>query len=119
MSRGTREPPFYIVGLPDSAAEASAAQQKFEHMSRELARAFPSVEEIRAVVKTKKIAKDRARYEVSVEVYTSLERHAFSGSGFDLVSVFESIEPKMKRLLTSRPSKVTSSKGRTRRKLPE
>ena len=117
MASSSKEPPCYIVGLPDSPAEASAAEAKFERLSRELTRGMPSIEEIRAVVKSKKIAKERARYEVSVEIYTPRQRYAFSETGFDLVSVFESMEPKLKRLLSSRPSKVTSSRGRTQRKI--
>jgi hypothetical protein len=111
--------PFYIVGLPDSPSEASDAKMKFERLSLELSRVFPYIEEIRAVVKAKKVAKDHARYEVTVEVYTPRERHAFSESGYNLVSVFDSMGPKMKRLLSSRQSKVTASGGDTRRKLVE
>ena len=112
-----KSPPCYIVGLPESQVEASAAEQKFERLSLELTRAMPSIEEIRAVVKSKKTAPNRGRYEVSVEVYTPRQRHAFSETGYDLVAIFESMEPKLKRLLSSRPSKVTSSKGRSRRKI--
>ena len=103
-----KSPPCYIVGLPESEVEGSAAKAKFERLSRELTRGMPTIEEIRAVVKSKRTAKDRARYEVSVEVYTPRQRYAFSEAGFDLVEIFESIEPKLKRLLSSRPSKVTS-----------
>jgi len=117
MSSVSKSPPCYIVGLPESEAEASAAEQKFRRLSLEMTRAMPSIEEIRAVVKSKKIAKDRARYEVSVEVYTPQRRHAFSETGFNLVAIFESMEPKLKRLISSRPSKVTSSRGRTQRKI--
>ena len=105
------------MGLPQSRAEASAAEAKFERMSSELIRAMPSIEEVRAVVKSKGKVKDRARYEVSVEVYTPRQRYAFSEAGFDLVAIFESLEPKLKRLLSSRPSKVTSSRGKTQRKI--
>jgi ribosome-associated translation inhibitor RaiA len=78
------------------------------------------VEEIRAVVKkSKKTAKDRERYEVSVEVYTPKDRHAFSESGYDLAAVFDSMGPKMKRLLSSKQSKVTASGGTSRRKATE
>ena len=112
-----KSPPCYIVGLPESPEEASAAERKFERLSLELTRAIPSIEEIRAVVKSKKTAKNRGRYEVSVEVYTPRQRHAFSETGFDLVAIFESMEPKLKRLLSSKPSKVTSSRGRSQRKI--
>jgi len=115
----SKDPPFYIVGLPEEPVEAAEAKMKFERLSSELCRVFPFVEEIRAVVKTKKASKDHARYEVSVEVYTPKERHAFSGTGYNLASVFDSLGPKMKRLLSSRQSRVTATHGETLRKLSE
>jgi hypothetical protein len=118
-SSEAKEPPFYIVGLPESPTEASDAKIKFERLSLELARVFPHIEEIRAVVKSKKATKGHARYEVTVEVYTPRERHAFSEVGYDLVAIFDSMGPRMKRLLTSRQSKVTASGGSTRRKIVE
>jgi hypothetical protein len=114
---GSREPPFYIVGLPESKEEALEAKTKFEHLSRELTKVLPTIEEIRAVVKSKKASKEHARYEVSVEVYTPRERHAFSESGYSLVTIFDLMEPKMKRLLSSKASRVTASRGRTQRKV--
>jgi ribosome-associated translation inhibitor RaiA len=92
---------------------------KFERLSGELAKVFPTIEEVRAVVKTRKGPKDHARYEVSVEVYTPKDHHAFSEAGYDLSEIFDSLEPKMKRLLSSRSSKVTKSKGLSRRKFVE
>lgn len=119
VSSDSREPPFYIVGLPESPAEAAEAKLKFERLSRELLKVFPFVEEIRAVVKSKKARKDHARYEVSVDVYTPKERHAFSETGYNLVAVFDMMEPKIKRLLSSRQSRVTAFGGRSRRKVVE
>jgi ribosome-associated translation inhibitor RaiA len=113
----SKDSPFYIVGLPDSPAEAADARIKFERLSLELSRAFPHIEEIRAVVKTKKATKEHARYEVTVDVYTPRERHAFSETGYNLLSVFDSMAPKMKRLLSSKQSKVTASGGSTQRKV--
>jgi hypothetical protein len=111
--------PFYIVGLPDEPIEASEAKTKFEKLSAELCKVYPSIEEIRAVVKSKKPGKTHARYEVSVEVYTPRERHAFSETGYNIAAVFDSMGPKMKRLLSSKQSKVTSSGGATLRRRPE
>jgi hypothetical protein len=115
----SRQPPFYIVGLPEEPLESSEAKMKFERLSLELCKVFPYIEEIRAVVKSKKASKDHARYEVSVEVYTPKERHAFSEVGYNLAAVFDSMGPKMKRMLSSRQSRVTASHGDSRRKLPE
>jgi hypothetical protein len=109
--------PYYIVGLPEEPLEASEAKLKFERLSAELSRAFPFIEEIRAVVKSKKPSKTHARYEVSVEVYTPRERHAFSETGYNLAKVFDAMGPKMKRMLGSKQSRVTSTRGESRRKL--
>jgi hypothetical protein len=115
----SKAPPYYIVGLPEEPVEAAEAKMKFERLAEELCKVFPFVQEIRAVVKSKKASKDHARYEVSVEVYTPKERHAFSETGYNLATVFDSLGPKMKRLLSSRQSKVTSTRGESLRKMPE
>jgi len=112
-------PPYYIVGLPEEPIEASEAKMKFEKLSAELCKVYPFVEEIRAVVKSKKPGKTHARYEVSVEIYTPKERHAFSETGYNIAAVFDSLGPRMKRLLSSRPSRVTSTRGTSRRKRSE
>jgi len=116
MATEARPPPFYIVGLPEEPMEAAEAKMKFEKLSGELCKVYPFIEEIRAVVKSKKAGKIYARYEVSVEVYTPRDRHAFTETGYNLAAVFDSMGPKMKRLLSSRQSRVTSSRGATPRK---
>lgn len=116
MAQSDKQPPFYIVGLPEEPFEAAEAKAKFERLSYELAKAFPYIEEIRAVVKSKKQAKAHARYEVSVEVYTPRDRHAFTETGYNLASVFDAMGPKMKRLLASKRSRVTGAQGQSRRK---
>jgi hypothetical protein len=116
MAAEKQRPPFYIVGLPNEPIEASEARTKFERLSNELCKVYPFIEEIRAVVKSKKPGKTHARYEVSVEVYTPRDRHAFSETGYNLAAVFDSMGPKMKRLLSSRQSRVTKSHGEIPRK---
>jgi hypothetical protein len=111
-----RNAPYYIVGLPDEPLESTEARAKFERLSKELCMVFPFIEEIRAVVKSKKAAKDHARYEVSVEIFTPRDRHSFTETGYNIAKVFDVMAPKMKRLLTSRQSKVTSTHGESRRK---
>jgi hypothetical protein len=108
--------PFYIVGLPEEPLEAAEAKLKFERLSSDLSKGFPFIEEIRAVVKSKKPSKTHARYEVSVEVYTPREMRAFSETGYNLAAVFDAMGPKMKRMLGSKQSRVTSSHGDSRRK---
>jgi ribosome-associated translation inhibitor RaiA len=112
----TEKPPFYIIGLPSEPLEAAEAQLKFERVSTELSKAFPYVEEVRAVVKSKKQVGAHARYEVSVEVYTPRQTFAFSEGGYNLASVFDALGPKMKRLLASKQSRVTASHGDSSRK---
>lgn len=116
MESSKRNPPYYIVGLPEEPIEAAEAQAKFERLAEELCRVYPFIEEIRAVVKSKKAAKTHARYEVSVEVFTPRDRHAFSETGYNIAAVFDLMGPKMKRLLSSKQSRVTSTHGETRRK---
>jgi hypothetical protein len=116
MPSDYERPPFYIVGLPEEPIEADEARMKFERLSAELCKVYPYIEEVRAVVKSKKPGKTHARYEVSVEVYTPRERHAFTETGYNLATVFDSMGPKMKRLLSSRRSRVTSSQGDSPRK---
>lgn len=111
--------PYYIVGLPDDpdeAGEATEAQTKFERLSAELCRVYPFIEEIRAVVKSRKVSKTHLRYEVSVEVITPRDTHAFKETGYHLTSIFESLAPKMKRLLSSKQSRVTAAHGESPRK---
>jgi hypothetical protein len=111
-----REPPYYIVGLPSEPTESAEARAKFERLSAELCRVYPFIEEIRAVVKSKKVAGTHARYEVSVEVYTPRDRHSFSETGYNIARVFDVMGPRMKRLLSSKRSRVTSAHGDTPRK---
>ena len=118
-TRESRDPPYYIVGLPEEPVEADEARMKFERLAQELCKVFPFIQEVRAVVKSKKASKDHARYEVSVEVYTPKDRHAFSESGYNLAKVFDLLGPKMKRLLSSRQSRVTATRGDTLRKMPD
>jgi hypothetical protein len=115
MAKDPVRPPFYIVGLPEEPIEADEAKMKFEKLSAELCKVYPFIEEIRAVVKSKKPAKTHARYEVSVEVYTPRDRHSFTETGYNLAKVFDSMGPKMKRLISSRQSRVTSSETTVRK----
>jgi hypothetical protein len=116
MPQESSRSPYYIVGLPEEPIEASEAKLKFERLSEELCKVYPFIEEIRAVVKSKKAGKTHARYEVSVEIYTPRDRHAFSETGYNLATVFDSMGPKMKRLLSARQSRVTASHGGSLRK---
>lgn len=112
----SKSPPYYIVGLPEEPIEATEARAKFERLSEELCKVYPFIEEIRAVVKSKKAAKTHARYEVSVEVYTPRDRHSFTETGYNIAKVFDAMGPRMKRLLSSKQGRVTSTHGDSPRK---
>jgi len=88
-----KSPPFYIVGLPAEPPESAEAKLKFERLSAELSKAFQYVEEIRAVVKSKKASGSHARYEVSVDLYMPRDRHSLSETGYDLAAVFDARGP--------------------------
>ena len=119
MPKEPARPPFYIVGLPEEPIEAGEAKMKFEKLSAELCKVYPFIEEIRAVVKSKKPSGAHARYEVSVELYTPKERHSFTVTGYNLAAVFDSMGPKMKRLMSSKQSRVTSMGPTLRRRTTE
>jgi CBS domain-containing protein len=108
--------PYYIVGLPNDPFEAETARMKLERLGTALTRAFPSIKEVRAIIKTKEISEGRRRYEVSFNVYLQREMHAYVEEGYSLAEIFDRVGPKLKKLLTMRQSKVTRSAGRTIRK---
>lgn len=112
-----RKSPIYIVGLPADPFEAEAARMKLERVGTMLTRAIPSVREIRAVVKSKNVRPGRNRYEVRIEVYASGGVYAYSGDGYDLASIFDGAGPRLKRILSSKQSRVTRSHGESLRKL--
>ena len=94
--------PAYIVGLPDDPFEAELAKTKFMREARVLGKAFPKIEEMRSVIKTKEISDNRRRYEVKVSVRASGKAYVYSAEGWELPSVFDEITSKMRRLLTKR-----------------
>ncbi len=110
------EVPFYIIGLPRDPFEAEAGKLKFERMVISLRKSFPTLEEVRAIIKTKEIASDRRRYELSVNVITPRESYSFVEEGYDLPQLFDKLSPEMKRIGGSKQSKVTKWGGRTLRK---
>ena len=115
----SNRPPYYIVGLPEEPAESQEAESKFERPSADLCPVYPFIEEIRAVARSKKASGTHPRCGVSVEIYTPRDWHAFSETGYKLATTFEALEPKMKRPLSSRRSRVTAAAGRSYRKREE
>jgi CBS domain-containing protein len=111
-----KKSPVYIVGLPSDPFEEEAARMKLERLGNMLTTAIPSVKEIRAVVKSKDVGHGRHRYEVRFEVYGPKGVYAYSAEGYDLPSIFDKVGPRLKRILSSRQSKVTRSSGASLRK---
>ncbi len=116
VRRPQAKTPFYIVGLPNEPFEAESAKMKMERLGTSLTRTFPFIQEIRAVVQTKESRGPKRRYEVTVSVYTPREMHSYAAQGYDLSEIFDEIAPMLKRLLSSKQSKVTKMRGASVRK---
>jgi len=94
--------PVYVIGLPDDPFEAHLAKSKFVREAKILRKSFPTIQEIRATIKTKKASSGKQRYEVSVSITTPGKVHAYSAGGWSLPMVFDDIGDKMKRLLAKK-----------------
>jgi CBS domain-containing protein len=94
--------PVYVTGLPDDPFEAHLAKSKFVREAKTLRKSFPTIQEIRATIKTKKASSGKQRYEVSVSITTPSKVHAYSAGGWSLPMVFDDIGDKMKRLLAKK-----------------
>lgn len=116
VTKKKRESPFYIVGLPNEPFEAERVKAKFERLATYLTKAIPSIEEARAVIKSKDTKGVKKRFEVSINVYTPNQLWAYTEWGYDIGEVFDALGPKMKRLLGSKQSRVTKRHGDTLRK---
>jgi hypothetical protein len=92
---------------------------KMDRLGASLTKTFPFIEEIRAVIKSKENRGPKRRYEVTVSVYTPRVMHSYVAQGYDLSEVFDEISPMLKRLLSSKQSKVTRMHGESIRKSTE
>jgi hypothetical protein len=90
----------YIVGIEENSPEAKIAEERFQKSIQSLANTEQDILEARATVKTHALERDRKRYEVSVLIRTSKDRHDFVETGWSLQEVFENINTKIKRLKT-------------------
>lgn len=117
VTKEKRGSPFYIVGLPNEPFEAERAKAKFERLVTYLTKAIPSIEEVRAVIKSKDTKSVKKRFEVSINIYTPNQLWAYTEWGYDIAGVFDALGPKIKRLLGSKQSRVTKRHGDTLRKL--
>lgn len=110
LKREKRESPFYIVGLPDEPFEADRAKAAFERLATFVSRAMPSIEEARAIIRSKETSGGKTRYEVSINVYSPKHLWAYTESGYDIAEVFGALGPKMKRLLGSKEARATKTR---------
>jgi CBS domain-containing protein/ribosome-associated translation inhibitor RaiA len=98
----TLEVPAYIVGLPKDPFEAHLAKVKFFREAQSLQKSFPKVEEIRAMIKAKSKSSEKRRYEVRVSIKAAGNVFTYSEEGWDLPTLFDGIQSKMKRLVTQK-----------------
>ena len=101
----TRDVPVFIIGLPDDPT-ASLAELKLKRTVAALAKAYPKIDEARANVRTHVRPGSRTRYEVEVFVQIPGHRFEFVEEGWELLTVFDRISDKLKRLMTKPPDKT-------------
>jgi ribosome-associated translation inhibitor RaiA len=98
--------PAFIVGLPDDPT-TSLAESKFKKTIATLAKAYPKIDEARANVRTHVRPGSRTRYEVEVFVQIPGHRFEFVEEGWELLTVFDRISDKLKRLMTKPPERTS------------
>ncbi len=101
----TPDVPAFIIGLPDDPT-TSLAESKFKKTVATLAKAYPKIDEARANVRTHVRPGSRTRYEVEVFVQVPGHRFEFVEQGWELLTVFDRISDKLKRLMTKPPEKT-------------
>lgn len=116
IARERKERAFYIVGLPNEPFESEAVKMKFDRLANLLVKTFPHIQEIRSIIKTKEIGKGKRRYEVSVNLYAKSGNYSYVDTGYELVEIFDSMVPKLKKMISSRRSKVTGTAGESIRR---
>jgi CBS domain-containing protein len=106
--------PVYMVGLPDAPFEAEAARTKFARAVNLLRRSHPEIMEARCTIKTSspKGKKGRRRYEVKTLVYTPHRMFVHSESGWNLLSVFDIVSDRLKRIMARKRIRRRTQKRR-------
>ena len=102
-----------IIGLPDDPLEAELSKRKFQEVVRKVNRVFPNLQEAVAIIKTKDTG-GRRRYEVKIKLVTPRRIRSYTGSGWDLPSVYDRLSDRLKRLVSSKPSRKRESIRRRR-----
>lgn len=109
------EVPIYIIGLPDDPFEAEMAKIKFTRIVKFFKKIFPNIIEARSNIKisSKVKNKNKQRYEVSVLIKTPKKMFTYSGFGWELSNIYDSILSKVKKVLSQKQSRriVKSEKG--------
>jgi CBS domain-containing protein/ribosome-associated translation inhibitor RaiA len=95
-----KEPPIYVVGLPEQDFESSQAEEKFRRSVEGLSHVYHGIDEARAIVKTKSLDKSRRRFEVQVMIRIPGEQFDLTEEGWSVAEVFEKVGEKIKRLMT-------------------
>jgi CBS domain-containing protein len=93
--------PVYIVGLPEEAFQAEGVRAKFTRSIELLRKSYPEILEARSTIKTSRprSKKGRERYEVKAFVYTPRKTFVHSESGWDLLSLFDVLSGRLKRIM--------------------
>ncbi len=96
--------PVSIMGLPDDPLEAEVSRRKFYDVVGKLKRIFPDV--LQAVGMIKATDKGgRRRYEVKIKLVTARKVLSYTESGWELPSVFDRLSDRIKKVLSSKPSR--------------
>lgn len=109
----TDDIPLNIIGLPDDPLEAEASKRKFQEVIRKVKRVIPDLQEAVAMIKTKDTG-GRRRYEVKIKLVTLRRIRSYTESGWDLPTVYDRLSDRLKRLLSSKPSRKGASTRRRR-----
>ena len=111
--------PVFMVGLPEDPFESEATKTKFKRIVNQLLRVFPDIIEARSIIKSKfsKPGKERGRYEVTVQIRTSMNSYTYSEEGWDLPAVYDTITDRLKRLMTQK-QKPSRQREREKPEIP-
>ena len=109
----TDDIPLNIIGLPDDPLEAEISKRKFQEVIGKVKRVIPDLQEAVAIIKTKDTG-GRRRYEVKIKLVTLRRIRSYTGSGWDLPTVYDRLSDRLKRLLSSKPSPKGKSTRRRR-----
>jgi CBS domain-containing protein len=111
-----RTVPVYLVGLPEELFQAEGVRAKFVRSIELLRKSYPEIMEARSTIKTSspKGKKGRKRYEVKAFVYTPRKIFTHSESGWDLLSIFEVLSDRLKRIIARKRVRSRNIQNRRR-----